>query len=90
MRAAYLLLFFFGHTFFRQVLSDVVYCWYAGYFVDEAKRFFLPVWYVGMRLDVCHRLLKIGALCTILLWHVTACRTQIATALVFDITLYQR
>lgn len=31
-----------------QVLSDVVYCWYAGYFVDEAKRFFLPVWY-GVR-----------------------------------------
>lgn len=29
---------------FLQVLSDVAYCWYAGYFVDEAKRFFLPVW----------------------------------------------
>lgn len=34
-----------------KVLSDVVYCWYAGYFVDEAKRFFLPVWIPSLKAD---------------------------------------
>ncbi|CAM9826748.1 unnamed protein product, partial [Ascophyllum nodosum] len=34
-----------------KVLSDLVYCWYAGYFVDEAKRFFLPVWIPSLKAD---------------------------------------
>ncbi|CAM9739296.1 unnamed protein product, partial [Sphacelaria rigidula] len=34
-----------------QVCSDVVYCLYAGNFVDEAKRFFLPVWIPSLKND---------------------------------------
>ncbi|CAM9409124.1 unnamed protein product, partial [Discosporangium mesarthrocarpum] len=34
-----------------KVMSDVIYCWYMGYFIDKAKQFTLPVWIPSLRAD---------------------------------------